>query len=74
MSAKRFCHGIKGLTNENSRINCKCRGGNYKKYPAHEVPRVAKKIRIKGPKGAHPSKVVPGPAALAPNALGRMYL
>ena len=53
--------GIKGLANENSWINCKCRGCNYKKYPAHEVPRVAKKIGIQGPQSTHPSKVVPAP-------------
>jgi hypothetical protein len=38
------------------------------------MPRIAKKIRIKGPKGAHAAKVVTDPAALGANAMGRMYL
>ena len=74
MSVKRFRHRIKGFTNVNRRIhrkNCRCYD---KEDSARKMPRIAKKIGIKGPKGAHPSKVVPGPAALAPNAMGRMYL
>ena len=46
MSSKRFCHGIKGFSNENSRINRKCCGGTYKKYPGHKMPRVADKIGV----------------------------